>query len=244
VLAKLTGLLAEADISIDAVLQREADQVSQAGENQTDVIILTHDTREGTLNYETNKWDRAGLSPDHDIDIPFTRMLAGSTDYHLGGFRAVPPAQFKAQYTRPLMLGTRAHMLAMYVVLENYLQMLCDYPAAYEGEAGFPFLCTLPTTWDETLVLNATLNEQVTMARRKQDRWYLGAITNNKARTIPVSFGFLGEGDYTAEIFSDAADAAQFPNHLKHELRTINRETRMNLDLAAGGGWVMVVSKK
>jgi alpha-glucosidase len=201
-------------------------------------------TREGTLNYETNKWDRAGLSPDHDIDIPFTRMLAGSTDYHLGGFRAVPPAEFKAQYTRPLMLGTRAHMLAMYVVLENYLQMLCDYPAAYEGEAGFSFLCTVPTTWDETLVLNATLNEQVTIARRKQDRWYLGAINNNKARTIPVSFGFLGEGDYTAEIFSDAADAAQFPNHLIHELRTINRATRMNLELAAGGGWVMVVSKK
>ena len=50
VLAKLTGLLAQANISIDAVLQREADQVSQAGENQTDVIILTHDTREGTLN--------------------------------------------------------------------------------------------------------------------------------------------------------------------------------------------------
>lgn len=50
VLAKLTGLLAEANISIDAVLQREADQVSQAGENQTDVIILTHDTREGKMN--------------------------------------------------------------------------------------------------------------------------------------------------------------------------------------------------
>lgn len=201
-------------------------------------------TREGTLNYETNKWDRAGLSPDHDIDIPFTRMLAGSTDYHLGGFRAVPPEQFKAQYTRPLMLGTRAHMLAMYVVLENYLQMLCDYPAAYEGEAGFSFLCTVPTTWDETLVLSATLNEQVTMARRKQDRWYIGGITNNKARTIPVSFGFLGEGDYTAEIFSDAADVTQLPNHLTHALRTVNRETLMNLDMAAGGGFVMVLSKK
>ena len=50
VLAQLTGLLADAGISIDAVLQREADQVSQAGENQTDVIILTHDTREGTMN--------------------------------------------------------------------------------------------------------------------------------------------------------------------------------------------------
>ncbi len=50
VLAQLTGLLAGAGISIDAILQREADQVSQAGENQTDVIILTHDTKEGTMN--------------------------------------------------------------------------------------------------------------------------------------------------------------------------------------------------
>ncbi len=75
-------------------------------------------TREGTLNYEADKWNPEGVSPDHDIDIPFTRMLAGSTDYHLGGFRAVPKEKFKAQYTRPLMLGTRCHMLAMYVVLE------------------------------------------------------------------------------------------------------------------------------
>ena len=67
-------------------------------------------------------------------------MLAGSTDYHLGGFRAVPDSKFKVQYTRPLMLGTRCHMLAMYVVLENYLQMVCDYPAAYEGEPGFEFI--------------------------------------------------------------------------------------------------------
>src|SRR5688572_12772752 len=86
-------------------------------------------TREGTLNYEVNKWGI--ITPDHDINIPFTRMLAGSTDYHLGGFRAVREAYFQPQYTAPVMLGTRAHMLAMYVVLENYLGMLCDFPAAY-----------------------------------------------------------------------------------------------------------------
>ena len=83
------------------------------------------------------------------------------------------------------MLATRAHMLAMYVVLENYLQMLCDYPAAYEGEAGYSFLYTVLTSWDETRVLSATHNEQVTMARRKQDRWYTGAITNNKSKYHP-----------------------------------------------------------
>jgi alpha-glucosidase len=74
-------------------------------------------TREGTLNYETNKWNETGLSPDHDLDIIFTRMLAGPADYHLGGFRAVKPEDYKTRYTRPLMIGTRCHMLAMYVVL-------------------------------------------------------------------------------------------------------------------------------
>ena len=97
-------------------------------------------TREGTLNYEADKWNEKGVSPDHDIIMPFTRMLAGSTDYHLGGFRAVPKEQFKAQFIKPLVLGTRCHMLAMYVVLENELPMVCDYPAAYEGQPGFEFI--------------------------------------------------------------------------------------------------------
>jgi alpha-glucosidase len=104
-------------------------------------------TREGTLNYEVNKWEKR-ITPDHDLNIVFTRMIAGPTDYHLGGFRAVPDSLFKVQYTRPLQLGTRCHMLAMYVVLENYLGMVCDYPAAYEGQPGFEFLKMVPTIWD------------------------------------------------------------------------------------------------
>ena len=75
-------------------------------------------TREGTLNYENDKWGPY-VTPDADINIPFTRMLAGSTDYHLGGFRAVSPEQFRAHYTRPFIIGTRCHMLAMYVVLRK-----------------------------------------------------------------------------------------------------------------------------
>ena len=85
-------------------------------------------TREGALNYENNKWRDEGLSPEHDLNIVFTRALAGATDYHLGGFRAVPAAEFKTQYTRPLMIGTRCHMLAMYVVLESYLTSLLRLP--------------------------------------------------------------------------------------------------------------------
>lgn len=75
-------------------------------------------TREGTLNYEVCKWDTL-VNADHDIAIPFTRMLAGATDYHLGGFRALPRSEFKIQYVNPHVMSTRCHMLAMYVVLET-----------------------------------------------------------------------------------------------------------------------------
>ncbi|MFC4870676.1 glycoside hydrolase family 97 protein [Negadavirga shengliensis] len=196
-------------------------------------------TREGTLNYEVNKWRKEGLSPDHDIIMPFTRLLAGPTDYHLGGFRAVPESEFKTQYTRPLMVGTRCHMLAMYVVLESYLASLCDYPAAYEGQQGFGFLKEVPTTWDETLVPDAEVGNYITIARRKGTDWYIGSLNNGEPRTIKVPLDFLAPGDYTAEIYTDAPDVAQNPNHLIKQIQTVNRNDVLTLKLASGGGQVM-----
>jgi len=201
-------------------------------------------TREGTLNYEADKWDRNGISPDHDIIMPFTRMLAGSTDYHLGGFRAVPQSQFKTQYTRPLVLGTRCHMLAMYVVLENYLQMLCDYPAAYEGEPGFEFLKIIPTIWDETKVPDAKVGEFITVARRNQDDWFIGTITNNNSRDVSIPLNFLGDGKYTAKIYTDAPDANESPNHLTIETRIVTSNDFIKIQLAPGGGAVMYLKRQ
>ncbi len=201
-------------------------------------------TREGTLNYETNKWNDKGLSPDHDIMIPFTRGLAGSTDYHLGGFRAVPQQQFRAQYTRPLMLGTRSHMLAMYVVLENYLQMVCDYPEAYEGQPGFKFIKEIPTTWDETKVIDAKVNEYILIARRKDTDWYVGAITNHNARDLRVPFLFLPEGKYVAEIYKDADDDDKDPNHLVTESINITKESVLTFHLSSGGGMALHIRKQ
>lgn len=193
-------------------------------------------TREGTRNYEVDKWDDKGLSPDHDIIMPFTRVLAGSTDYHLGGFRAVPSDSFHTQYTRPLMLGTRCHMLAMYVVLENYLQMVCDYPAAYEGQLGFEFIKEVPTTWDETKVIDAKVNEYLIDARRKNNEWYIGAINNHEARQINIPMDFLGEGKYEATIYTDADDTKIHPNDLVIQKKNVTKETTLSLKLVAGGG--------
>lgn len=200
-------------------------------------------TREGTLNYEVNKWDKL-ITPDHDLDIIFTRMLAGSTDYHLGGFRAVPDSLFKVQYTRPLMMGTRCHLLAMYVVQENYLQMVCDYPAAYEGQEGFDFIKKVPTTWNETKVLDAKLSEYIAMARRKDNDWYAGAINNHAARELKIPLNFLGEGKYTAEIYQDADDVNISPNHLTKQSMVVTKEYILPVRLAKGGGFVMHIKKQ
>lgn len=200
-------------------------------------------TREGTLNYEADKWNPDGVTPDHDINIPFTRMLAGSTDYHLGGFRAVPKDKFKAQYTRPLMLGTRCHILAMYVVLENYLQMVCDYPAAYEGESGFEFIKEIPTTWDEIKVPDAKPGEYITIARRKNNDWYIGAITNHNHRTINVTLSFLTEGKYIADIYTDAKDVNVDPDHLIKQTKEVTNKDILPLQIASGGGAAMHLKK-
>lgn len=197
-------------------------------------------TREGTLNYEVNKWDKR-ITPDHDLNIVYTRMIAGSTDYHLGGFRSTPDSLFKVQYTKPLMLGTRCHMLAMYVVLENYLGMVCDYPAAYEGQPGFDFLKRVPTVWDETHVLDGSLHQTVTIARKKGKEWFIGTITNHDARQVEINLNFLPPGEFMATIYTDADDVATNPDHLKKEDKLVHAKDRLTLQVAAGGGAVIYI---
>lgn len=192
-------------------------------------------TREGAENYEYNK----GMHPvtaDNDISVPFTRGLAGPTDYHLGGFRAVPMSAFKYQFTRPLVLSSRCHMLSMYVVLESYLQLVCDYPEAYKGQAGFEFIKKIPTTWDETKVPAAEVNQWISVARRKGTDWYMGTINNLREREVKIPLDFLSAGEYIAEIYSDASDAEQHPNHLIRQMMRLKATDTLTVNLLSGGG--------
>lgn len=200
-------------------------------------------TREGTLNYENDKWSD-WVNPDADMNIAFTRLLAGSADYHLGGFRAASPAQFKIHYTRPFVMGTRCHMLAMYVVLENAIGMVCDDPDAYINQPGFEFIQKVPVTWDETRVISAKPGEWLALARRKGRDWYVGAITDHASRTISKTFDFLPDGDYIAEIWGDAPATDPNLNHLVKVVRQINRKTPMDMVLAPGGGQVVRLFRK
>lgn len=199
-------------------------------------------TREGTLNYEVCKWDDA-VNADHDISIPFTRMLAGATDYHLGGFRALPRSKFKIQYVNPYVMSTRCHMLAMYIVLENHLTSLCDTPEAYEGQPGFEVLCNVPGTWDEIYVPLAEINQHVTVARRSRTDWWVGTINNSVARDLQLKLDFLEDGIYEAIIYTDASDVDENANHLNKEIRKVTKEDIIRMPLASDGGSVVYLTK-
>jgi len=197
-------------------------------------------TREGTYNYEQNKWRKTPITPEHDLNIVFTRMLAGASDYHLGGFRAVLPENFKTQYTRPQMIGTRSHMMAMYVVLESYLSMVADYPEAYEGEAGFDFVSEVPTIWDETVVPEAELESHVVIARRNGKDWYVGAINNSEKKTVSFSFDFLNKDqNYHATIYRDDTETGSDPNRIKILEGTFKKGDKFEYPMASGGGMVI-----
>jgi alpha-glucosidase len=197
-------------------------------------------TREGTLNYENDKWGDP-ITPDDDLNVVFTRLVAGPTDYHLGGFRAVNPEDYKAHFVRPFVLGTRCHMLAMYIVLESYLPMVCDDPIAYEGQPGFDFIQHVPSTWDETRVPVAIPYRWVSIARRKGQDWFVGTINSGTARDTILPLSFLPAGRYEATIYSDAL--THDPNRLTKQTHIVRSTDTIPLSLAAGGGQAVWLRK-
>src|ERR1044072_8627122 len=150
-------------------------------------------SQEGVLGAEYNKWS-ARVTATHNVTLAFTRMLAGPLDYTPAGFRNVTPAEFKPRDKGPLVMTTRAHQLAMYVVYESPLQMVADSPSAYRGQPGSEFLRVVPASWDETRVLEGKIGEAIVVARRRGREWFVGAMTNEQPREIRVPLRFLGRG--------------------------------------------------
>lgn len=192
-------------------------------------------TREGVMGKEYLKWS-ARTSPVHNTTLPFTRMLAGPLDYTPGAFGNTNREGFIARNVQPMGLGTRAHELALYVVLESPFQMVSDYPERYKGQHDFQFIKQVPTTWDEVRVLNGRPMENITIARRSGKDWYIGSITNWDERTVKVPLSFLGEGKYTAEIYADAPDAATNATHTAFTTQPVDKNTALEVKMVSGGG--------
>jgi len=192
-------------------------------------------TREGVLGLEYNKWS-ARVTPDHNVMLAFTRMLAGPMDYTPGGFRNATREEFEPRNQKPMVMGTRAHQTALFVVFESPFMMVSDYPGAYEGTKELPFLSAVPASWDETRVLNAKVGDYITIARRHGKEWYIGSIAGSHGATLEIPLEFLGDGQFTAETYSDAPDAAVHPTNTVVEQKSVNRSTTLKAILVTGGG--------
>jgi alpha-glucosidase len=175
-------------------------------------------------------------NPDNSLMLPFTRMLGGFMDYTPGGFNNVTRSEFIPRREKPMVMGTRAHHLAMYVVFESPIQMVSDYPGAYANEPAFQFIKDVPATWDELRVIDGAPGEYVTLARRSGAEWFLGSMTNWTPREITVPLDFLSSGTYVAEIYRDAPDSGAFPKHTITERFSVTRDQPLRIALATGGG--------
>ena len=200
-------------------------------------------TREGVKGLENSKWSNQP-TPEHNLTIPFTRMLAGPMDYTPGAMINAQEKNFRPLFDRPMSMGTRCHQLAMYVVYESPLQMLADSPSHYLREPEcMEFLSRVPTVWDETRVLAAEVADYVVIARRRGEEWYVGAMTDWTARDLSVDFSFLAPGEYKIEIFRDGINADRFGSDYKKSVGKVSPADRLNIRLAPGGGWAARIWK-
>ena len=201
-------------------------------------------TIESVFNEEYNKWHPQGSTPEHELTVPFVRMLAGPVDYHSGSFHNVTRQAFKPRNVAPITIGTRVRELARYVVYEGYLPMVVDYPAAYRHQPGLEFLVHTPTSWDETRVVDGQVRKYITIARRHGALWYVGSMTDGNARELSIPLSFLGAGRFVAEIYCDDLTAPDQPERLISLQREVTSSDTIQAALAPAGGHVIRLSPR
>ena len=193
---------------------------------------------EGLRGLEQNKWSKYA-NPEHNVTLPFTRMLLGPMDYTPGAMvNSGREKNFAPIFERPMSLGTRVHQLAMYVVYEAPLQMLADSPSHYLREPEMmEFLKRVPTVWDETRVLAAQFGDYVCIARRKGREWYIGGMTDWTSRTLDIDLAFLPAGHFQMVAYEDGPNAERMGQDYKMTIKDVDRSKKLNINLASGGGW-------
>jgi alpha-glucosidase len=193
-------------------------------------------TQEGVRGQEYNAWDtKGGNPPAHTVTLPFTRCLAGPTDF--------TPAIFNFS---EVVAGTHPHstlakQLGEFVVIYSPLQMAADAIENYEGQPALTFIESCPTTWSKTLVPHGEIGKYVTVARKQRggDNWWVGSITNEEARTLELRLDFLDEGaTYRAVIYEDGptADFKRNPYEMTIRQQEVTCQSTLTLRLARSGG--------
>ncbi|MFT3738660.1 MAG: glycoside hydrolase family 97 protein [Breznakibacter sp.] len=215
---------------------------------------------EGMRGQEFNAWSDGNNLTHHTI-LPFTRNLAGPMDYTPGIFdlqllnsvnrgytKLTTDAERRAYPFKHRVKTTLAHQLALYVVFYSPLQMAADLPENYQGHAAFQFIRDVPVDWADTKVLDAEIAQYVVTARRDKhsDNWFVGGITNGEPRAYTVDLSFLDEGAaYKAVVYTDAPDADWDLNPAKYDIsaRTVRKGDKLEVKMAAGGGFAISIMK-
>ena len=202
-------------------------------------------TREGVKGLENTKWTKYP-TPEHDVTLPFIRMVAGPMDYTPGAMINHQKENFRPIFKRPMSMGTRCHQLAMYVIFESPLQMMCDSPSNYLREAECTrFISAIPTVWDQTLVLEAKVADYVIVCRKRGNNWYVGAMTDGQEREFVIPISFLDKNQsYKAEIFQDGINAHRNGNDYLRVEKKVAATDSIKLKLAPGGGWAAIFTPK
>lgn len=198
-------------------------------------------TREGVLGLEHTKWSER-VTPEHNVTIPFTRMLAGPMDYTPGAFHNVTKENFKAQYNAPMAMGTRCHHLAMFVVYESPFQMCSDYPGSYRGQPAAEFLRTVPAGWDETKVITGKIGDYIAIARKHNNDWFIGAMTDWEPRSLALPMDFLDKGIYNALVYADGPNAKHNPTDVSILKTKVTAADTLHAEMVSGGGYVVYLT--
>jgi alpha-glucosidase len=207
-------------------------------------------TYPNVINYEAvagNEWNK--LSEDratipHRMMVPFTRALQGPMDFTPGGMRNVQSGH-KLRMTMPEVHGSRSGEMAMFVLFNEPLKMLCDAPSVYDQEPEITrFISQIPTTWDDTRVLKAKFGEYIVAARKTGDTWYLAGMTGDEGREVTLDLSFLGEGTYAAKILKDGPNAHRVGTDYLLESMDIKQDTALVLKMVRGGGFVVQLTNK
>lgn len=205
---------------------------------------------EAVRGMEWNAWSE-GNTPSHDCILPFTRGLAGPMDYTPGIFDVLEMSH-KAERLKWNSLdkgdsrvhSTICHQLAMPMIYYTPMLMLPDLPENYSGHPLFKYLKQIPATWDETRIVAASIGEFVVIARRSGTRWFVGGISNEDARVIPVSFGFLKDKQsHSYSLCSDGKEADFITRPLSYTIEQgkLRANDSLKIKLATGGGFFMII---
>lgn len=186
-----------------------------------------------------------GCHPDNSIYLPFIRNVVGAMDYTPGAMISMQPEFYCSKRPNSASIGTRAYQMALFVVFESGLQMLADNPTLYyRNSECTEFIVNVPTTWDETVPLVAELGEVVAVAKRKGDKWYIGAMTNNKKneRTLDLDLDFLNsDKTYIMTYFEDGINAHHQAMDYRRKSDTVKKGDSITVKLVRNGGWAAII---